>query len=121
MICGSSRRGQICAAVVLALLAAFAHACASLSAAPSGVPESAPAHHGAPVHTAMTHESCCAAGLSRAPASASSATVRAHVLPFATPVAATMAPPLHQMVAAMPAPIPHRRLPLFLLHAVLRV
>lgn len=122
MIFAFSPRGQVCAAavLVLALLAVTAHACAPLSAAHQGGPASFGAHQDAVDHAAERHGWCGEAGLSSAPASTSSATVRAHVLPLDTPAADT-AGPTFQMVAAVPAPMPHRRLSLFLLHAVLRV
>jgi len=122
MILAFSPRGRVCAAVVLvlALLVAPAHACASLSAAHPGEQASFGAHQGALGHMAEPHGSCGEAGFSSAPASTSGATVETHVLAFDSPVAGTMAP-IFQMVAAVPAPMPHRHLPLVLLHAVLRV
>jgi hypothetical protein len=120
MTFASSPRRQVCAAavLVLALLAVTAHACASLNAAHGQA--SFGAHQDAVDHAAETQGWCGEAGLSSAAARRSSTTVRAHVLALDTPAADTAAPTVHMVVAA-PAPMLHRRLRLFLLHAVLRV
>jgi len=122
MISASSLRGQVRAASLLTviLLALMAHTCAPLSLVHSHSPASVVAHQGAHDHAAATHASCCEAMLLGVPARSSDAIVVVQVLLSEIAAADTLAPFL-EMVAVAPALMSHRRPPLFLLHAALRI
>jgi hypothetical protein len=122
MLSTLSLRGQVRAAslLVVTLLALVAHTCAPLSLAHSHASASAVAHQGAPDHAAAMHGSCCEAMLLSTPARSTDAIDLADVLPADAAAADSMAP-FFEAVATAPGLLSHRRPPLFLLHAPLRI